>query len=163
MKWVINMSSRQLTLIETDLFAKDLNFSITCKTLPNKYIIATIEDVVKDLEKEEVDTISAKVSLILQNSKPPKDKLSKDERKTFKELQSDTSIVILPDEKGRSTIILNREGYLEKCIDHINNGPYQLLKKDPTTKIKTKTLKPLKVLKDNEFIENKLILLSKTQ
>ena len=41
-------------------------------------------------------------------------------------------------------------------MDHINNGPYQLLKKDPTTKIKTKTLKQLKVLKDNEFIDNKL-------
>ena len=41
-------------------------------------------------------------------------------------------------------------------MGHINNGPYQLLKKDPTTKIKTKTLKQLKFLKDNEFIENKL-------
>ena len=41
-------------------------------------------------------------------------------------------------------------------MDHINNGPYQLLKKDPTTKIKTKTLKQLKVLKDNELIDNKL-------
>ena len=40
-------------------------------------------------------------------------------------------------------------------MDHINNGPYQLLKKDPTTKIKTKTLKQLKVLKDNKFIDNK--------
>ena len=36
--------------------------------------------------------------------------------------------------KGRSTVILNREDYLEKCIDHMNNEPYQLLKKDPTTK-----------------------------
>ena len=41
-------------------------------------------------------------------------------------------------------------------MDHRNNGPYQLLKKDPTTKIKTKTLKQLKVLNDNEFIDNKL-------
>ena len=41
-------------------------------------------------------------------------------------------------------------------MDHINNGPYQLLKKESTTKIKTKTLKQLKVLKDNEFIVNKL-------
>ena len=94
-----------------------------------------------DLEKEEADTIHTKVSPTLQNSKPPKDKLSKDERKALKELQSDTSIVILPADKGRSTIILNREDYLEKCTDHINNGPYQLLKKDPTTIIKTKTLK----------------------
>ena len=74
----------------------------------------------------------------------------------MKELQSDTSIVILPADKGRSTVILNREDYLEKCMDHINNGPYQLLKKDPNTKIKTKTLKQLKILKDNEFIDNKL-------
>ena len=45
---------------------------------------------------------------------------------------------------------------MEKCRDHINNGPYQLLKKDPTNKIKAKTLKQLKVLKDNKFIDNKL-------
>ena len=39
-------------------------------------------------------------------------------------------------------------------MDHINNGSYQLL--NSTTKIKTKTLKQLKVLKDNEFTDNKL-------
>ena len=50
-KWVINMSSRQLTHIETDLLAKGLNFSITSETLPNKDI-ANIEDAVKDLEKK---------------------------------------------------------------------------------------------------------------
>ena len=157
-KWVINMSSRLLTHIETDLLAKGLNFSITSKTLPNKDIIATVEDAVKDLEKEEADTIRAKLSLTLQNSKRPKNNLSKDERKALKELQSHTSIVILPADKGSSTVIviLNREDYLEKCMDHINNGPYQLLKKDPTTKIKTKTLKQLKVLNDNEFTDNKL-------
>ena len=35
-----------------------LNFSINSKTLPNKDIIVTMEDAVKDLEKEEVDAIS---------------------------------------------------------------------------------------------------------
>ena len=33
---------------------------------------------------------------------------------------------------------------------------YQLLKKDAITKIKAKTLKQLKVLKDGEFIDNRL-------
>ena len=97
------------------------------------------------------DTIRAKVSLTLPNSKPPKDNLSKDERKDLKELQSDTSIVVLPADKGRSTVILYREDYLEKSMDHVNNAPYQ----DPTTKLKTKTLKQLKVLKNNEFNDNK--------
>ena len=84
------MYCRQLTHSETDLLTKTLNFSITYKTLPNKDIIATIEDAVEDLEKEEADTIRAKVSLTLQNYKPPKDNLSKDEHKALKELQSDT-------------------------------------------------------------------------
>ena len=126
------------------------------KSLPDKDIIATIEDAVMDFEKEEADTIRAKVSLTLQNSKPPKDNLPKDERKALKEIQSNASVIILPADKGRSTVIRNSEDYLEKCVDHINKGPYQLLEKDPTTKIKAETLKQLKVLKDNKFIHNKL-------
>ena len=54
--------------------------------------MASIEDAVKDHEKEEVDMIRAKVSLTPQNSKPPKDNLSKDEHKVLKELQSDISL-----------------------------------------------------------------------
>ena len=42
------MSSRQLTHIENDLLAK----SLTSKTLPNKDIIATIEDAIKNPEKD---------------------------------------------------------------------------------------------------------------
>ena len=41
-------------------------------------------------------------------------------------------------------------------MDHINNGPYQLLQKYLTTKTKAKALKQLKALKDNKFIDNKL-------
>ena len=51
-KWVINMSSRQLTHVEMDLLAKGFNFSISSKTLPKKDIIATIEDTVKNYEKK---------------------------------------------------------------------------------------------------------------
>ena len=36
------------------------------------------------------------------------------------------------------------------------NGPYQLLKENPTIKIKIKKLKRLKNLQDNEFTDNKL-------
>ena len=103
-KWVSLMSPRQLTHIETDLLAKDLNFSVTFKTLPNKYIIATIGYTLKDLEKEEADTMCTAISLTLKHSKTPKDNLSKDERKALKELQSNTSDVILPVGKSRSRV-----------------------------------------------------------
>ena len=123
-----------------------LNLSITPKKLSHKDIIGSTENAVKDLEKEEVDTISAKINLTLQNSKTLKDNLSKDECKALKEIQSDTSIVTLPADKVRSTLILNREVY---HMDHIKNGPHQLLKKDAPSK--SKALKPLEVLKNIEF------------
>ena len=62
----------------------------------------------------------------------------KDEHKALKELQSDTSILILPADKDISTVVLNREDYLEKFLDHINNVPYQLLKKILLPKLKPK-------------------------
>ena len=79
--------------------------------------------------------------LTLQNSKHRKDNLFKNERKALKELQSNTSFVIFPAKRCRSTVILNLQRYLEKWMDHINTGPYLLYKKDPTTKIKVMALK----------------------
>ena len=61
------MSARQLTHIETDLLAKGLNFSITSKTLPNKDIIATTEDAVKDLEKKRLTQFVPKYTLHFKN------------------------------------------------------------------------------------------------
>ena len=52
----------------------------------------------------------------------------------------------------KENIRINGENYLEKYMDHINNGPYQVLKKYATTKIKASTLKQLKGLNDNECI-----------
>ena len=55
------LSFRKLTRIETDLLAKCLNFSLSSKTMPNKDIIATIEDVVKSLEKEEMKITTPRI------------------------------------------------------------------------------------------------------
>ena len=128
------MYSVQLTHIETHL-TKGLNFSIISKTLPNEDIVATMADAVKDAEKE-AGMICANISLTFQNSKTPKDNLSKYEHKALKDLQSDTSIVILPTDSGRSIIILNSRDYLVKCMDHINNGPYYYLKNITLPKLK---------------------------
>lgn len=68
------MGSRCLAEIETDLLAKVLNFSSTSKTLPDKDIVATIEDSVKDLETEEAAAVCGKIIL---TSIPANDNLSK--------------------------------------------------------------------------------------
>ena len=45
-----------------------------------------------------------------------KDYWSKAERAYFKELREDNNLVILP--------VLNKEDYISKCNDHIDNAPY---------------------------------------
>ena len=87
-KSVINLYSRQSIHVETNLLAEGLNFSINSKTLPNKDIVATIEDAVKDLEKEEAEislTLQTPTLLWITSSKA---------RANFENIKSDTSIVI---------------------------------------------------------------------
>ena len=60
-------------------------------------------------------------------------------------------------------IILNLGGYLEKLMGHTNDNHYQLITKHSTTKVKAKTLKQFKNLKDEELTEDKLLRLRLTQ
>ena len=108
------LKNTNVLLLPFSCGSQRVNFSITSKTLPNKVFIAIIQGAVKDLEKEERNIISAKKALTLQNSKPLKGNLSRNVRKALKELQSDTSVVILPADKDKSIVILNHEDYLEK-------------------------------------------------
>ncbi|XP_057308994.1 uncharacterized protein LOC130647229 [Hydractinia symbiolongicarpus] len=114
-------------------------------------IVAKVEEAIKDLPKEEADTVRAKVSLTLQKSKTPKDNLQKSERLSLKNLKKDKDIIILPADKGRTTVIMNTLDYINKCNEHINKGPYKLLKKDPTEVIKREA----NTSKRKEYIDDK--------
>ena len=69
----------------------------------------------------------------------------------IKNLRDDDAIIILPADKGRATVILNKEDYIRKCNDRIDNGPYQYLKKDLTESIKRETRQKLQRLLDREY------------
>ena len=64
--------------------------------------------------------------------------------------------MILLADKGRATVILNKQDYFNKCNNHINNGPCEHLKKDLTESIKRECLKKLKSLKDRNIIDQSL-------
>ena len=106
--------------------------------MPNKDTIATVEGaVLKDLEKEKADIIQAKVSFTIKNTKPPNDSPTQSDQKTWKVLQTDTSIAILPADNTSS--ILYHKDYMAKSIDHMRYGPCQLQEKDLATKVRGKT------------------------
>ena len=104
----------------------------------------------------EAVNIRAKTSLVLQKASPPKDNLSKKQRQALHYLKEDKEITILPADKGRATVILNKEDYIKKCNDHLDSGPYIKLKKDPTERIKREARTKLAILRDNGTIDQSL-------
>ena len=50
----------------------------------------------------------------------------------LKRLKEDESIMVLPAGKGRASVVMDTDTYHTKMSTLIENGPYQLLNKDPT-------------------------------
>ena len=116
-----------------------MNFSVTLKNIPTKDIVAKVKTVVKNLPIAEADNIRAKTSLVLQKASPTEDNLSEKQRQALHSLKEDKEITILLADKGRATVILNKEDYIKKCNDHLDSGPYIKLQKDLTERIKEKS------------------------
>ena len=82
-----------------------------------------------EIQKAEIRT---EVANILKHTKPPKDNMTKTERKAIKELKKDNTIVILKADKGNTTVIMNKVIYEEKINNMLSDTTtYVLLNKDP--------------------------------
>ena len=58
--------------------------------------------------------LRAKVASVLKSSKPPKQNVNKEERQAIKDLQKADDIIILPEVKGKSAVILDKNEYEKK-------------------------------------------------
>ena len=102
---IINISSKQLTNTEETLLAKGLNFTTAPKELPILDIISSVDSI--PIEEPHADEFRWKIREILGKSDTPKPNLSKDEQMALRHLRTDTSIKILPADKGNATVIMD--------------------------------------------------------
>ena len=90
---------------------------------------------------------------IMKHQKLPPSNITKEERQALEDLRNDPSIMVLPADKGRATVIMNKTEYREKCLELLNDSiTYTKLKKDPTKKYSERLVKTLRPLKDSELI-----------
>ena len=82
----------------------------------------------------------------LRKSQLPQDYLSKQQRKALSDLKNMSDVAILPADKGRATVITNKDEYRSKLTQLIQSGTYRLVKKDPTKTQETKIGRILKNL-----------------
>ena len=89
---------------------------------------------------------------ILQQAEPPEPNITKEMRDTLKSLKEDESIMVLPADKGRASVVMDTDTYRAKMFTLIENGPYQLLNKDPTDRLTRKLSEKLLTLKRSGYL-----------
>ena len=118
-KWVINPSDMSVSDTERDVLMKGLNFAVTPERLPVEDIVSATESVCRRLDfchkKSTAEKLRADVTKILMKSKLPKSNVNRNERGAIKNLAKDEDIIILPADKGRSTVIKTRGITSRKC------------------------------------------------
>ncbi|KAM7304973.1 uncharacterized protein ISCGN_014873 [Ixodes scapularis] len=138
-RFVTNLSSRQLTPCEVSVLAKGHGFNMTTTKPPLPKMVANIEDGILHLDPSARDRVRQKVIGI--PSKLPRRQqpnLPREEIAALRELRGDTNIVILPADKGNSTVVLDRDAYEKKIQDLLDSSAYEKLRKDPTSQVQTK-------------------------
>ena len=113
-----------------------------------------------DTVRRQADTVRRAVNNILQQAEPPEPNITKEMQDALKHLKEDQTIMVLPADKGRASVVMDTDTYHTKMSSLIENGPYQLLNKDPTDRLTRKLSEKLLTLKRSghlsEAVYNKI-------
>ena len=112
-----NISSRPLDETETQILSYGLKHSVTPKRIPTETIVSSVEAVLsrqRDLSEPVKDNIRSRIASTLQSASLPDNNLTNDERQALKRLKTDKDIVILPADKGRVTVVIDRTDYHDR-------------------------------------------------
>ena len=125
----------------------DFHYAPVTTKFPLQDTIASVEEVAKQLPKDDADDLRGRVCGILRSARLPKVNLRKDHRKALKELRSLEDEVILPANKGNATVVM-RSDYDEKMRGMLDDTTYKKLK-DPTATQETRIVRTLLRLHNN--------------
>lgn len=142
---VKNLSQHHLSPHEITVLAKGHNFAITPNKIPTEEIISQIETTIFRLPQDVSNQIRHQVTNVLQKASPPQPNISKEERLALKSLKNNQDIIILPADKGNTTVVMDKTDYTEKMKILIDDtSTYNKIKRDPTSGLERKTTELLK-------------------
>ncbi|KAH7982128.1 hypothetical protein HPB52_003181 [Rhipicephalus sanguineus] len=109
-----------------------------CRTrrVPKRDIIAEVEEKLRHIQNTTgVNLARSRIVCAQANAKSTRTKLAAGKRPALKDLTSDNFIVILSADKGKGTVLLDRQNYEEKIYSILNDFLHFVkLKRDPTAK-----------------------------
>jgi len=116
---------------------KGLNFALSPKTIPVLEIAASVEKGLKNIRNKpvgEIEMARSRIAQVLHNSTPPTPNVSPQEINALNNLKSDNSIIILKADKGNTTVVMDKDDYVSKILQLINDtNTYRKIKMKPNS------------------------------
>ena len=155
-RWVKNVSSRILSKHEINLLRKGGGYAVTPRELPHLDFITSTECACRNLAKGEALNLRAEIIEELKKSKVPASNLTSDEWKAMKTLREDEKILVLPADKGKCLVVMDKEEYIRKMEEKLSDqSTYKQIDKDPTEKLKTELSNHLNKVKDEGQLDKR--------
>ena len=146
-KWVINLSNKPLTPAQRSVLAKGPNFVVTPRQPPNLEYITAIGAACTKLSQQDTEELRANISRVLRSCHPPKPNLTKAQNAALRELKGDRDHIVLTADKGVAMVVMDKQDYINKANQSLNQNTYKVISKDPTNTIKNKLINILKGIK----------------
>ena len=153
-KWVINLSNKPLTAAQRSVLAKGPNYVVTPRHPPNLEYITAIEAACTKLSQQDTEELKANINRVLRSSHPPKPNLTKAQTSALRELKRDRDHIVLTADKRVAMVIMDRQDYINKANQLLNQNTYETLTKDPTSSIKNKLINILKRVKQQTGLDS---------
>ena len=145
-KWVVNVSKYKLNDDQTGALGKGINYAVTPDKLPVEDFVVATGQACRSLPIDKADQLIAQAPGVMKSAKLPKPNITKKERQALVKSRKEKSIMILPADKGKATVIMDTGEYEQKV------KTYEKLNKDPTPKYKRKLVSIIKKLKEEDKI-----------
>ena len=140
-RWVVNLSSKQLEGPHLSALSKGLNFAPAPACIPTAHIIANVEAAMGRANADESMNAKACMNIIgdIHRAKMPPKNVTPKEMQALKDLAKDEEILVLPADKGKATVVMNKADYDHKMQQVLcDEDTHQPLKKDPMTSLENK-------------------------
>jgi hypothetical protein len=153
--FIINKACVELGEEEKEVLNKGLNYQPRPKVPPLDEIVVALESTIKDLPIEKKMAIRNDMRTLLEKEQKVKHKKIESEWRAIESLKKRNDLVFLEPDKGKGIVIMKREDYELAMQEHLDTGPYELVK--CRSKFPVDTLQRSVKLKLKELHENGLI------
>ena len=133
-RWIVNLSSKTLSDDQKRVLSHGMNFAPAPRKIPVPEIVSTVESALRRTNQP-IAAAEARLrifNLLARHNTPPSN-LTPGESKALKELKQEKSLIIIPADKGRATVVMDREDYDGKLHSMLQDTTtYRRIEKDPS-------------------------------